>query len=320
MNYIQHVNGTLRARIEAVSTDVVVFGQNVAAGSKIGGLAAGLTPGPRRTLLNTPNVENAEVGIGLGLMLQGVSSVFVMKQQDFLLLGLDQMTNTYNIVRGRTPNAFFSIVTIIVDSGYEGPQSCYNGFSDICSMARVPGYVATNKIDVERIFSSHLTKPGFRVFGVSQRLFRQPVIEPPGLVSHDAEMDILGYARGDDVTIAAFNCAFPQALQLHDALERSGMTASLFSVNAVLPASWGLITDDVRRTGRLVVLDDSKSVNRTSDRLIAESTRYCPRDKIIAATRPFSEDWFRPNSDIMAVDIDTLVAQLAGTFRHNAVA
>ena len=37
-------------------------------------------------------------GVGFGLMLRSVNSVFFMKQFDFLLLGIDHLVNTYNII------------------------------------------------------------------------------------------------------------------------------------------------------------------------------------------------------------------------------
>ena len=60
-------------------------------------------------VLNTPNVENTLVGFGFGMMLNGVNSVFFMKQFDFLLLGMDQLVNTYNVIRQNEPKASFTI-------------------------------------------------------------------------------------------------------------------------------------------------------------------------------------------------------------------
>jgi pyruvate dehydrogenase E1 component beta subunit len=309
MNYIQHVNSTLRAIVERSAEPLVLFGQNLAAGSRIGGLGAGLGDGPNRRVINTPNAENTQVGMGLGLMLSGVNSIFMMKQQDFLLLGLDHVVNTYNALRRTKPAASFTILAIVVDSGWEGPQSCLDNLSDLCSLARVPGYVATNRLDVERVFAAQLIAPGFRLLGISQRLFRQDVIEPPGPITADARADIIAYAHGKDATIVAFNFAFPQALELFDTARAAGASPSLFSVNAALPESWTPILDDLRTTGRLVVVDDSKSANRTSDRLIAAAA-VCPVGSIVAATREFSDSWFRPNADTMSVDAAAVLKRL----------
>ena len=310
MNYVQCVNAAIRAGVERAAGPLVVFGQNVAAGSRIGGLGQGLASGLDRFVINTPNVENTQVGMGLGLMLRDVSSIFIMKQQDFLLLGLDHMVNTHNAVRRRPLAASFTILAIVVDSGYEGPQSCLNNLGDFCSMARVPGFVATNSRDIQAVFDAHLVAPGFRLLGVSQRLFREPVIEPPGPVTAYAGAEMFSYASGEDATIVAFNFALPQAIKLQDAMEQAGVGASLFSVNAMLPSTWEPILADLRRTRRLVVVDDSKSVNRASDRLAAEAAKICAAGSIVALTRSFTEDSYAPNPDARHVEPAEVLARL----------
>jgi len=310
MNYIQHVNACLRACVDRTDGPLVLFGQNLAAGSRIGGLGAGLADGPGRRVINMPNVENTQVGMGLGLMLSGVSSIFMMKQQDFLLLGLDHVVNTYNAVRQSPPGASFTILAIVVDSGYEGPQSCINNLSDLCSLSRVQGFAATNGADVAPVFDAHLIAPGFRLIAISQRLFRQDLIDPPGRATPEIGTEIFRYTRGNSVTIVACNFAFPQALEIYRACEEIGSDASLFSVNAMLPTSWDPILEDLRRTRRLVLIDDSKSVNRTSDRLMTEATAICGADAIVALRREASEVWYRPNPDAMTVDSASVLERL----------
>jgi pyruvate dehydrogenase E1 component beta subunit len=317
MNYIQHVNACLRAAVERTDEPFVVFGQNVAAGSRIGGLAAGLESSGNRLVINTPNIENTQVGMGFGLMLRGVSSIFMMKQQDFLLLGIDHLVNSYNVVRMRRPDASFTILAIVVDSGWEGPQSCLNNLGDICSISHVPGYVASNREDVAQVFATHMVAPGCRILGVSQRLFRQPVIEPPGPARSDEAAEIFSYVRGNDATVVAFNFAFPQAVEIHAAAEQAGASVSLFSVSAMLPSTWAPIIEDLHRTRRLVVVDDSKSANRTSDRLLAEAAATCRLDAIVTERRAFSEHGYRPNADSMPVDAEAVVDRL-GLLRPTA--
>jgi len=243
-------------------------------------------------------------------MARGVSSVFMMKQQDFLLLGIDHLVNTYNVIRMRRPEASFTILAIVVDSGWEGPQSCLNNLDDFCSISHVPGFVASNREDVARVFDAHMVAPGCRILGVSQRLFKQEVIEPPGPARSDASAEIFSYARGRDATVVAFNFAFPQALDIHAAAARAGVSISLFSVNAMLPSTWTPILDDLQRTRRLAVVDDSKSANRASDRLLAEAAAVCELDAIVTERRTYSDSWYRPNADLMTVDADAVLDRL----------
>ncbi|MDX1428696.1 MAG: hypothetical protein R3282_00350 [Rhodothermales bacterium] len=309
MTYIEHVNRLLRERV-ADAGRLVIYGQNVSAGSCVSGLARGLRITTECTVINTPNSENSLVGMGFGMMLKGVSSIFVMKQQDFLLLALDQLVNTYNLLRTRPLDASFTILPVIVDSGYEGPQSCLNNFYDFCSISRIPGYTITNRDDAKSIIDRHLISPGVRIIGVSQRLFRSEVIASEGhVVSHDAG-DIHQYAEGDDVTVVGFNFAFPQAYSIWQASRDIGMRGSLFSVNGVICTNWDPVLRDLQRSQRLVIVDDSKSVNRSSDRLEVVVRSTLPAAKVETVRREYNEGWYRPNSDQLEVDAQSLVRGL----------
>ena len=162
MKYVQYINSLIKEVVKDESK-LVIFGQNINAGSSLSGLSKGLSIQDDGLIINTQNSENSLVGVGFGLMLNNVSSVFFMKQMDFLMLGIDHLVNTYNIIRQENPNASFTIFPIIVDSGYEGPQSSLNNFDDFCSIAGVEGYSFTNMADAKVIISEHLFKPGFRI-------------------------------------------------------------------------------------------------------------------------------------------------------------
>ncbi|MEO5372883.1 MAG: hypothetical protein H7840_01245 [Alphaproteobacteria bacterium] len=306
MTYVSHLNALLKD-VVGRSSRLVAYGQNVVTGSCLSGLTRGLIAGPDSLVFNTPNAENALVGLGFGVMLRGHSAIYFMKQQDFLLLGFDHLVNTWNVARGRENLGSFSVVTIVVDSGYEGPQSCLNNFSDFCSMAHLPGYAITNAHDAGEVIGRHLVAPGCRIIGVSQRLFSTEIIAPEGAVAMDPAGDVIRYAEGPDATIVAFNFSFPEAWSLHRLMGERGRRASLFSVPAVLPVRWDALLADVRRSGRLLVLDDGKSENRTSDRFLLEVLRLGVPVRIAEARRHFSPNDLAPNPDRLTADWESLI-------------
>ena len=311
MKYIQYLNQLICAEAARHDDPLAMFGQNIAAGSCLGGLTRNLPTGPARRVLNTPNVENTMVGAGFGMMITGVSSIFFMKQQDFLLLGIDQLVNTYNYVRLRPPTASFTIVNIVVDLGYQGIQSSLNNFADFCSIARVPGYAVTNRQDADDIFAKQLISPGFRIIGVSQRLFHNELIDwTEGPTESINNGDIFRYSRGSDVTIAAFNFSFPQALELCRDFAQRGVSASLFSVNAALPVDWSPILDDARRTRGVVILDDSKSANRPCHTLAVALYETAACERVVIAARESTDDLLRPHPETFTVDPDRILREL----------
>lgn len=310
MKYVQFINQCVGEQIADVE-QLVLFGQNISAGSCLGGLTRGLKVHESSLVLNTANAENSLTGMGLGLMMNGVSSIFFMKQLDFLLLGVDHLVNTYNYVRLYEPRASFTIMPIVVDLGYQGLQSSFNNLSDLCSVAHVPGYTISNQYDARFIIENQLLRPGFRIIAVSQRLFQQPVLEwDAGPYTH-AEGKLFQYTQGRDVTIVCFNFTFPEGAELQARLKAQGMTASLFSVNCAHALEWEPLLADIRRTGRLVVLDDSKSENLPSHALLASLQGICDPESTFIVKRTFSHTWMVPHPDRLDVDYDGIIDTLA---------
>lgn len=306
--YVGAINALIREKVQRTPR-LVCYGQNITAGSCLSGLTSGLTPGPSSRILDTQNSEYTLIGAGFGLMLRGVSGIYFMKQQDFLLFGLDHLVNTWNMLRTAPPRASYTVVSIVVDSGYEGPQSRLNNFGDFCSMARVQGYAITNADDARVIVDRHLVAPGFRLIGISQRLFREAPLRFERPTVHQ-EGSILRYVAGRDATIVSFNFSLPQSEALRRALAAEGTEASLFSVNAMLVDDWSDVLADVARTGRLIIVDDSRSSNRLSHQLELAALRSGSAKKIVVRARPADKQVFAPNDDRFEIDAGGVAAEL----------
>jgi pyruvate dehydrogenase E1 component beta subunit len=307
--YVQHLNHRLCDAILRHDR-FVSFGQNIDAGSCLSGLTRGLPKHDRHLVINTPNVENTLAGVGFGLMMRGMAGAFIMKQLDFLLLGIDQLVNTWNVLREQDVTGSFTIVAIVVDGGYAGPQSSFNGLYDFCSIARIPGFAVTNQLDIDTIMAHQFGEPGFRIITVSERLFRAPLIEwdrKRAKIFGDGE--VIRYARGEAATIACCNLSFPQGMELAAALDGRGAPASLFGVHAAHPVDWTPIIHDVRRTGQLVLLDDSKSWNAPYRDLMLAAQAICGPENVHLIARGAGE--LRPNADTFVVPVDWLCRKIA---------
>jgi hypothetical protein len=102
-----------------------------------------------------------------------MNCVFVMKQLDFLLLGMDQLTHTWNVLRDRKGLGSFTIFTVITDSGLEGKQSCFQRFEELYRCANVPGYQIHSEIDIKNVIGAQLINRGFRVITVEQTFLQK---------------------------------------------------------------------------------------------------------------------------------------------------
>lgn len=304
MNYAGYLNQTLKSTLSKHS-DTILFGQNVTAGSCISGMTRGIGEETGCATYNTQNSENTLAGAGFGMMLNGVSSVYFMKQQDFLLLGVDQLVNTYNFVRLTKPESSFTIVTVVVDNGYQGMQSSLNNFGDFLSIARIEGYAVTNTLDTKRIIERHLVAPGFRILGVSQRLFGRPPVDFPSAICEHPDGEWFLYSDGGEVAVVCFNFSLPQGFGLCKALEKDGIQTSLLSVNAAMEVEWSGIAEAVKNAGKLIILDDTKSAHSSCHQFLAYLYKERDHNTTLHIKRKFTDDsWLYPNRDELTVDHD----------------
>ncbi len=311
MTYYEHLNNLIRTEV-AKPEHAVLFGQNINAASYLSGLTRGMAVKSSGRIMNSTNTENTLVGFGFGLMLSGVSAVFFMKQMDFLLLGIDQLVNTYNIIRSlkRPQGGSFTIVAVVVDSGYEGPQSSLNNFADFCSIARIPGFAITNRADADYLIPKHLVQPGFRILGVSQRLKKEDIMDPGTPLGIAENGAIFHYTEGSDVTLVSFNFSFPQASHLRRTLEEKGIGVAHFNVNSALAIDWVPIQESVSKTKKIVVVDDSKSVHIPADALLAHICAEAQLERKVVIKRALGDNWLCPTSDIFEIDEAAVVRAL----------
>jgi pyruvate/2-oxoglutarate/acetoin dehydrogenase E1 component len=298
MKYITFINELLKSEISKLS-EFVVYGQNVSTGSCLGGLTHDFHTIKGCHTLNTTNTENSLVGMGFGLMMSGVSSAFFMKQQDFLLLGIDHLRNTFNFIRQQESSSSFTIVNIIMDGGYEGIQSSLNNLSDFCSIADCQGYTISSKQEAISVIKKNFVSHGFRIISVSQRLFSTEILDFPGQFGQTNPV-IVKYQDGNDLTIACFNFTLPQGKLLCEQLKQLGIRSSLFSVITAHAQDYEQIIHDAKKTNRLVILDDSKSCNSVCNNLEIASLRAGIKS-VVLVRRKVDAQSYRPLSEVFDV-------------------
>ena len=266
---------------------VLLFGENIDTGSRIAGLARGLKVNPAGKILNVGNCELTHCGVGLGMMLDGGSSVLFMKQLDFLLLGLDQLVNTFSFIRSCTPLpglGSFTVFPIVCDQGYQGPQSSLNSAGDFASLANIGVYCLNGTADAACVIQDQFVSPGLRVVCTSQRLFGAAPLEFP-VEARSSGNAIFKYLSGNDVTVVCYNFALREGLAISNQLRSSGIHADLFHANFIPGMDMSMLVESCARTGKLVIVDDSKTVTKFGDALVGELSERGVQAQVRSLTR-----------------------------------
>ena len=315
MKFVQFLNQILIKELSSFNNEVVIYGQNVHAGSCLSGLTRDISSLDKVVSSNSQNSENMLVGKGFGLMLNGVSSVFFMKQLDFLLLGIDQIVNTYNIIRQQDCNAAFTIFPVTVDSGYEGPQAILNNVESFSAIADVEAYSFTNKIDSSLIIENYLLKPGFRILSSGQRLLQSDLLELD-LIYKDPDLNFIQYTKGNDVSILCFNHSLPYGLELSELILSKGLSSSLFSINNHSDFKKDVLLKEIAISKKVILIDDSSGENNALNRVALEINRSILDVKVTEAVRKQSERLIKPYEDSMKIDYNSLINS---TFSDNQI-
>jgi len=306
MHYLAYYNQQIRAQLALQPSDfrAVLYGQNISRGSCLSGFSRNLPEqDPRFRVLNTPNAENTLVGLGFGMMLNGVSSLFFMNQLDFLLLGLDQIVNTWNMLRTQSPQAAFSILPVVVDIGYQGPQSSFNNLSDFCNTAGITGYTPVTQAEIDTVLGQKMLAPGFRIITASQRLFRSDVITQTPDWQNPAG-DIFRYGTGTQNLIIARNFAAPAAFELQS--EWGGpATTSILNLIATQSEHAPELEQALAQAKRIVIMDDSKRHASTLEQVL-QMLPLPEANRWQVLQRQPEPDWYFPNPEHFAVNATLL--------------
>ena len=176
-------------------------------------------------------------------------------------------------------------------------------------MARISGFTITNKCDADKILAAHFAAPGFRIIGVSHRFLKENIFDPGTPVFVDKEIKFVQYKEGSDATIVCFNFSFPYGWRLSTELEKIGKKPAMFNVNYMTPIDWAPILASVKKTGKLVVLDDSNSENLSCFSLVAEARRLDLKKDILITSEPV-RNWFSPVSSVANIDYAKIAQEL----------
>jgi pyruvate dehydrogenase E1 component beta subunit len=308
--YLASVNQQIASVVSQIPK-ICLYGQNIDTGTFISGLTKGLKVQTSGRILNMPNCENTLCGMGFGLMMNGIPCVYFVKQQDFMVLGIDHFVNTYNFIRcSRSPDTVgsFSIIMLVCDQGLQGPQSSFNSMGDFCSIARVPCYTLTNKQDAAFVIGTQVPAAGFRMIGVSSRLSKTELLELD-TVRRTEDGALFQYTEGNGATIVCFNFSLFEGYNLHQRLQERGVRSSLFSANYLPSVNWELIKRSVASTRRLVVMDDSKSAHLSAYALLNALSEDGISSERIMVTRGDKIE-FGMSPDRYEVDFDAIVSRL----------
>ncbi|MCX6620374.1 MAG: alpha-ketoacid dehydrogenase subunit beta [Acidobacteria bacterium] len=260
MNYLQALREALVAEMR-LDPRVVVLGEDVR--HSLRGITRGCMDefGPER-VWDTPISESAFVGLATGAAMAGLRPVVELQIGTLLYVALEQMANQAQKMRymmggqGRIP------VTYLLPGSGARPGLAGQHSDHAYPMLIQCGLkvaIPSTPADAKGIFTAAMREDDpVVVFAPAGCLFAKGPVEQGEYVLPLGKGEVR--RAGADITVVAVGPLVAEALKVAETVQTDGISVEVLDPRTLLPLDRDLIEVSVRKTGRLVIFDDS---NRT---------------------------------------------------------
>lgn len=232
--------------------------------------------GPQR-VVDTPIAELGFAGIGIGAAMNGLRPIVEFMTFNFSLVAIDQIINgaakmlsmsggQYNVpivFRGPTGNA-----------GQLGAQHSQNFESWYANTPGLKVVVPSNPYDAKGLLKTAIRDDNPVIFMESELMYGDKMEVP-----EEEYLIPLGKADikrpGSDVTIVSFGKMVPRVVMpAVEQLAKEGIEAEVIDLRTVRPIDYAAIVESVKKTNRLVVVEEAWPLAAISSEVAYHVQRY----------------------------------------------
>ena len=334
LQYRQAINEALRQEMER-DENVIIMGEEIAGGA--GREHLGIVDawgGPFRTtvgliqqfgrerVLDTPLSEAAFVGTAIGAASTGMRAIAELMFVDFIGVCMDQLLNNAAKMRymfGGQVKVPFVLLTRIgagFGSAAQHSESFYSIFSHIPGLKGVvpsDAYTAKGLLiaairdDDPVVFFEHKG-----LYGETCQVPEEPYVLPLGKARTVRE--------GTDITLVGISRMTWVCTEAAEELAKSGINAEVIDLLSISPIDYDHVIDSVRRTHRLVVVDEDTPICSLAGdicaRVAEEAFDYldAPASRVTAPHTPVPysralEDTYVPNTARVIQTVQRLMSR-----------
>jgi pyruvate/2-oxoglutarate/acetoin dehydrogenase E1 component len=279
MKFWQGIN---QALVEEMDRDEKTFliGEDVARVGGPYGVTRGLLDrfGPER-VRDTPISEPLLVGLGTGAAAVGLRPIVEIMFFDFAMLAMDQIVNQAAKYRYFTGHSLpLTIRTMCGVGGPNGAQHSQNFEAWFCAVPGLKVVMPSNAADAKGLLKSSIRDDDPTLFIETQGLLTARHEVPLG-PDHLVPLGEAAVRReGSDVTVVAIGRQVDRALEAAEQLAAEGISVEVVDPRTLAPLDRPAITDSIRRTGRLVVVQDATASFSFAAEILAMSVEECLGD------------------------------------------
>ena len=231
--------------------------------------------GPKR-VIDTPIAELGFAGIGVGAAMNGLRPIVEFMTWNFAVLAFDQIVNNAAKTLSQSAGQFSCPIVFRGPSGSAGQLAQQHSQTFESWMANTPGLKVISCIDPAD--AKGLLKSAIRDEDPVCVMESELLYGHKGMVPDGEYLVPIGKAavrrEGSDVTIVSFNKMVLVALDAAAELEKEGVSAEVIDLRTIRPLDFQTIVESVKKTNRLVVVDESWPFAGVSAEVAYEIQKY----------------------------------------------
>jgi pyruvate dehydrogenase E1 component beta subunit len=229
--------------------------------------------GPKR-VIDTPITEQGFAGIGVGAAFAGLRPIVEFMTWNFAMQAIDQIINS------AAKTLYMSGGQLNCPIVFRGPNGaaarvaaqhsqCFSAWYAHCPGLKV--VAPSNAADAKGLLKSAIRDPNPVVFLENEILYGASGEVP----KVDDWLVPIGKARiartGSDVTIVSFARGMVYALEAAGRLAAEGIEAEVIDLRSLRPIDWDTVLGSVRKTNRLVTVEEAWPVCSVGSELCAQA-------------------------------------------------
>ncbi len=231
--------------------------------------------GPRR-VIDTPIAELGFAGIGVGAAMNGLRPIVEFMTWNFAVLAFDQIVNNAAKTLSQSAGEFKCPIVFRGPTGAAGQLAQQHSQTFESWLANCPGLKVVSCVDpydAKGLLKSAVRDDDPVCFMESELLYGLK-----GEVPEDEYLIPIGKAavrrEGSDVTIISFNKMMEVVKEAAGELAKQDISAEVIDLRTIRPMDYETIINSVKKTNRLVVVDESWPFAGVSSEVAYHVQRY----------------------------------------------
>ena len=214
--------------------------------------------GPRR-IIDTPISELGFTAISVGAAMNGLRPIVEYMTWNFAVLASDQIINHAAKMLQMSGGQFPIPIVFRGGNGSAGQLAATHSQSYEAFYANIPGLkvvTPSNPADAKGLLKSAIRDDDPVLVMESERMYGDKGEIPDG--EYLTPIGVASVVRkGTDVTIVSFGKMMKVALAAAEELQKEGVNAEVIDLRTIRPLDTATILESVRKTNRLVVVDEN---------------------------------------------------------------